>query len=282
LFIKYFFEEHPMTAKRWIFIVIIIVGLTACDGSPDVADLRNEGYSQAWIDAPLPNSTIPKLPYKLIFHGASASGIAEFEVWINGVLTHKVLPSSTDNNGTLFFGEFLWTPVAPGTFLIEVKAIGNGQDSSSDQVYVKVMGEEDERDTPVPSATATTRPTIAPTITAPTATTRPTTAPNTPIPEVGQIKIHLFADANSNGIQDGSEVDYRNVRVSLRPCSCSARCSESHHATTNDNGNALFSNLPYGPYCVSTDSGLTPTTTYPVNVNVNSPALVTINIGYTN
>lgn len=263
-----------MTVKRWIFIVLIIVGLTACEGSPDVADLRNEGQSQTWIDAPLPNSTIPMLPYKLLFHGASASGIAEFDVWINGVLTKVVLPSST-NNGTLFFGEFLWTPVAPGTFLIEVKAIGNGQDSSSDQVYVTVMGDEDEGDTPIPSATATTRPTTAPTITAPTAT-------YTPIPEVGQIKVHLFADANSNGTQDGSEVDYRNVRVSLRPCSCSARCSESHHATTNDNGNVLFSNLAYGLYCVSTDSTLTPTTTYPVNVNVNSPALVTKNIGYTN
>ena len=259
-----------MTVKRWIFIVIIIVGLTACEGSPDVAGLRIGGQSQTWIDAPLPNSTIPKLPYKLVFHGASASGIAEFEVSINGVLTKKVLPSSTDNNGTLFFGEFLWTPVAPGTFLIEVKAIGNGQDDSSDQVYVTVMGDEDEEDTPIPTATATPRP-----ITAPAAT-------NTPVPEVGQIRTHLYVDANSNGNQDGSEVDYRNVRVSLRACSCGQRCSESHNASTNDNGNVLFSNLPFGPYCVSTNSGFTPTTTYPVNVNVNSPGLITVNIGYSN
>ncbi len=263
-----------MTVKKWIFIVILIIGLTACEGSPGVADLRTEGQSQTWIDAPLPNSTIPKLPYQLMFHGASASGIAEFEVLVNGVSTTKVLPSSADINGTLFFGEFWWTPAAPGLFLIEVKSIGNGQDSSSDQVYVTVKGEEEEEEeeevTPEVTATATPRP-----ITIPTPT-------NTPVSTAGQIKVHLFVDANSNGIEDGSDADYRNVRVSLRPCSCSGRCAESHHGNTNDNGNVLFSNLPYGPYCISTNSGFTPTTIYPVDVNVNSPALITKNIGYSN
>lgn len=259
-----------MTVKKWIFIVTFIIGLTACEGPPDVADLRIEGQSQTWIDAPLPNSTIPKLPYKLMFHGASASGITEFEVLVNGVSTTKVLPSSADINGTLFLGEFMWTPTAPGLFLIEVKAIGNEGESSSDQVYVTVRGDEEQEVIPGTTATATPRPTAEP------------IATNTPVPEVGQIMIHLFVDANSNGIQDGSDADYRNVRVSLRPCSCSGRCSESHNALTNDNGNALFSNLPYGPYCVTTNSGFTPTTTYPVDVNVNSPARITKNIGYSN
>jgi hypothetical protein len=272
--IQYVFKEHPMTVKRWIFIVILIAGLTACEGVPGRTDLSEgfAGQSQTWIDAPLPNSTIPKLPYKLMFHGANANGIAEFEILVDGVSTAKVLPSSTTMNGTLFFGEFMWTPVAPGTFLIEVKAIGNGQDSSSDQVYVTVMGDEEEEEevTPVATATATPRSTTAP------------AATNTPVPEVGQIKIHLFVDANSNGNQDGSEVDYRNVQVSLRACSCGERCSESQNATTTDSGNAYFGNLPYGSYCVTTNSGFTPTTTYPVSLNVNSPALITKNIGYTN
>lgn len=259
-----------MTMKKWILIVIFILGLTACEGSPNVPDVGVMGQNQTWIDAPLPNSTIPMLPYKLMFHGASASGVAEFELMINGVLTQNVLPSSTGMNETLYFGEYLWTPAAPGTYLIEVKAIGNKQGSSSDQVYVTVMDEEEEEVTPVETATATPRSPVAP------------PATNTPVPEVGQIRVHLFVDANSNGVQDGSDVDYRNVRVSLRPCDCGGRCSESHNATTNDNGNVLFSNLPYGPYCVTTNSGFTPTTTYPVNVNVNSPALITKNIGYTN
>jgi hypothetical protein len=266
-----------MTVKRWMFIVIFILGLTACEGTSDVPDLRIGRQSQTWIDAPLPNSTIPELPYKLMFHGASASGIAEFEVMVNGELITKVLLSSLNINETLFFGEYLWTPGGPGTFLIEVKAIGNEQETSFDQVYVTVRGEEEdqeeeigEEETPMIAATATPRP-----ITVPTPT-------NTPESVTGQIKVHLFVDANSNGTQEGSELDYRNIRVSLRPCSCSGRCSESHYANTNDNGNVLFSNLPYGPYCVTTNSGFTPTTTYPVDVNVNSPGLITKNIGYIN
>ena len=273
-----------MTVKKWIVIVILIFGLAACDEIPGRIDLPEDfaGQSQTWIDAPLPNSTIPKQPYKLMFHGASVSGIAEFEIMINGISTKKVPPSSTDVNGTLFYGEFTWSPPAPGTFLIEVQALGNGQDISSDQVYVIVKGYEQEEEQEVEqeeeqeegevTPSSTPRPTLAP---KPTAT-------NTPVPDVGQIKVHLFVDANSNGSQDGSEIDYRNVRVSLRPCTCGQRCSESHSAITNDNGNVLFSNLPYGPYCVSTNSGFTPTTTYPVNANVNSPGLITVHIGYTN
>jgi hypothetical protein len=259
-----------MTMKRWIFIAILILGLTACEGSPDVPDVSIGSQSQTWIDAPLPNSTIPEMPNKLMFHGASPSGIAEFEVLINGELITKVLLTSSNINETLYFGEYLWKPDAPGTYLIEVKAIGNEEESSFDRVSVTVRGVEEVEEIPEIAPTATPR-----TIPAPNPT-------NTPLPAVGQIKVHLFVDANSNGIQERSELDYRNVRVSLRPCSCGGRCSESHNATTNDNGNVLFSNLPYGPYCITTNSGFTPTTAYPVNVNVNSPALVTKNIGYTN
>lgn len=266
-----------MTAKKWVIIVILFVGLTACDRSLEVRDLPLDGQNQTWIDAPLPNSTLPLQPYKLIFHSASPGGITEFEVHVNSVLIAKVPPASTDSTGTLFYGEYLWTPVAPGTYLIEVRGIGSGGGSSSDQVYVTVIGDDDDevvtpestpRLTPVPDPTATPRSTTAP------------TATNTPVPEVGQIRVHLYIDANSNGNQDRSEVDYPDVKVSLKMCSCRTSCRESHSATTNKDGNALFSNLSYGPYCVSTDSRLTPTTTYPVNVNVNSPALITKNIGY--
>ena len=107
LILKYVYKQHPMTVKRWIFIAILIIGLTACEGSPEIPDVRIGSLSQTWIDAPLPHSTIPLLPYELTFHGASPSGIAELEVLINGESTKNVLPSSTDMSGALFFGEFL-------------------------------------------------------------------------------------------------------------------------------------------------------------------------------
>jgi hypothetical protein len=127
--------------------------------------------------------------------------------------------------------------------------------------------------TPIPGYTP-------PTATRPPASPTPPPATNTPIPKDGQIKVHLYMDANSNGNQDRGEVDYPNVKVSLANCSCRSSCTTMLNATTNKDGNVLFSNLHYGPYCVTTVSRLTPTTTYPVNVNVNSPSLITKYIGY--
>jgi hypothetical protein len=104
--------------------------------------------SQTWIDAPLPNSVLPLLPYELVFHGASFVGVTEFELRINGVVITEVPPVSSSSGGsqmgTLFLGKYLWTPLAPGTYLIAVRAKGNGQFSSPDHVQVTVSGDEIE------------------------------------------------------------------------------------------------------------------------------------------
>jgi hypothetical protein len=103
--------------------------------------------NQTWIDAPLNNSAIPLQPYKLVFHGASFVGVTEFEIQVNGVGIATVPPISTSSGGsqmgTLFLGEYNWTPPAPGTYLIKVRAKGNGQFSSPDQVQVTVDGPEE-------------------------------------------------------------------------------------------------------------------------------------------
>ena len=103
-----------------------------------------QGPSQTWIDAPLHNSNLPLLPYKLVFHGASFVGVTEFEIQINGALIGTVPPVSSGSGGpqygTLFLGEYEWTPPAPGTYLVQVRAKGNGQFSSPDQVQVTVNG----------------------------------------------------------------------------------------------------------------------------------------------
>jgi hypothetical protein len=102
---------------------------------------------QTWIDAPLPNSNLPLLPYKLVFHSASIVGVTEFELRINGVVIAEVPPISTSSGGsqmgTLYLGEYLWNPSAPGTYLVEVRAKGNGRFSSPDQVQVTIDGPEE-------------------------------------------------------------------------------------------------------------------------------------------
>jgi hypothetical protein len=154
-----------MKIEKWLLLVILCVGMSACNfplrNTPLL--ISDPGPSQTWIDAPLPDSSLPMQPYKLIFHGSSSVGITEFELRINGIVIAEALPVSSSFGGlpddTLFQGEYLWTPTAPGTYLIAVRAKGNGQFSSPDQVRVTVSGDEVELATPVPlvpSPTSTT------------------------------------------------------------------------------------------------------------------------------
>jgi hypothetical protein len=102
------------------------------------------GPSQVWIDAPLPYSTIPLLPYKLVFHGASFVGLTEFEIKIDGTVITTTPPVSSGsggpNYGTMFLGEYTWHPPGPGTYLISIRALGNGEYSPPALVEVTVSG----------------------------------------------------------------------------------------------------------------------------------------------
>jgi hypothetical protein len=158
-----------MKMEKWIILIILCTSISACDrpelASSSYPQISSSGSINTWIDAPLPNANIPLLPYNLVFHGASLPGIDEFEVQINSVVIATVLPTSSNSGGigqgTLFLGEYLWTPPAPGTYLIMVRAGVQGQFSSSDQVLVTVSGEEIEVTSPLPS-TPTPTPTSTP------------------------------------------------------------------------------------------------------------------------
>jgi hypothetical protein len=145
-----------MKKEKWLMPVLLCVGLSACNFPlrRTTSLISEPGPSQTWIDAPLQNSTLPLQPYKLVFHGASSVGITEFELRINGLVIAEELPISSSfggQEGTLYLGEYQWTPPAPGTYLISVRAKGNGQYSSADQVQVRVIGEEVDLVTPIPS-----------------------------------------------------------------------------------------------------------------------------------
>lgn len=135
-----------MKTRMGIILGLISIIFAACEKPIQtlVVPTSPPGPSQTWIDAPLPNSNLPLLPYKLVFHGASFVGVTEFEIEVNGSLEASVPPISTGSGGsqygTMFMGEYNWNPPAPGTYLIQVRAKGNGAFSSPDQVQVTVGG----------------------------------------------------------------------------------------------------------------------------------------------
>jgi hypothetical protein len=120
------YRRRETTMLRFKYVAVIgvfcIFG-AACDNTPTATPLP---AVQTWIDKPLNGSTIPLAPYGLLFHAASPSGVAEFEVSVNGAVVDTVTPTSTESGGaeygTLFLGEHTWTPSAPGTYLISVRA----------------------------------------------------------------------------------------------------------------------------------------------------------------
>jgi hypothetical protein len=137
-----------MKTKLGIIFGLISIVLAACDGPTSIAVLPTPppGPIQTWIDAPLPHSTLPLLPYKLVFHGTSHVGVTEFEIKINGITEGVVSPVSSGSGGsqyrTLFHGEYNWNPPAPGIYLIQVRAKGAGVFSSPDQVQVTISGDD--------------------------------------------------------------------------------------------------------------------------------------------
>ena len=132
-----------LSHSRLLFVLLLIALLLgSCGPSTPTSP---PGPNQTWIDAPLPNSTLPLLQYKLIFHGASFVGVTDFEIKINGVTEAVVPPVSSDSGGsqygTLFTGEYNWNPPAPGIYLVQIRAKGNGIYSSPDQVKVTIVGD---------------------------------------------------------------------------------------------------------------------------------------------
>ena len=136
-----------MRSKFWFVAGIMAVLITACTlptSSPPAPAV------QTWFDIPLSSpKTIPEAPYKLLFHGASPMGIQEFELKINSVFEATVLPSLFSGNlgqggeNTLLYGEYLWKPPSPGTYVVEVRAkqAGNGFGSPV-QVTIIVEGQD--------------------------------------------------------------------------------------------------------------------------------------------
>lgn len=126
-----------MNKKRFLTLALAFALVTACgpQNAPAVGP-------QAWVDAPLHGSTIPLAPYQIIAHGASPSGVSQFELMITGQAA-EMIPAPADQAGqTLVYINHMWTPPAPGTYLIQVRAAGaDGTYGQMAEAQVMVEGE---------------------------------------------------------------------------------------------------------------------------------------------
>jgi hypothetical protein len=97
--------------------------LSAC-GPAAGGPAAGTANTRAWFDAPLPETVVyPPNPCQIVAHGASPSGIAAFELEING--TAIMLPSP-DNNGSLATLTRECGLTLPGRYLLRMRAQDNG------------------------------------------------------------------------------------------------------------------------------------------------------------
>jgi hypothetical protein len=154
--------------RKFILIISLIVTallLNACNmpGAP-----AGQIGPQAWVDAPLPASTVPLAPLDVVSHASDSGGIAQFELSIDGAVLRT--DPSPDTTSSLVTIHQAWQPPGPGTYVIGVRGMNNGGTWSGPiSVTVIVMGGPNAGPVPVDTVTPVT-PNITPTPAVPTFT----------------------------------------------------------------------------------------------------------------
>jgi len=147
-----------MRLRFWgIVFSLFIVILTACEKptTPTPPTPTPEpGPSQVWITAPASGATLPLVPVDIKLEGASFTGIAAFEIRLDGAVQATVSPSGSGscgaNCGTKFFGEYLWTPPDTGVYTIGLRAFGNGQYSPTTEIEITIENTVPDQAEPPP------------------------------------------------------------------------------------------------------------------------------------
>jgi hypothetical protein len=190
--------------KRTLCLLLCLL-LAACNlpGQPA------SSAPQAWFDMPLPDTVFyPPNPCNLIAHGAFPSGIAAFEISINGAVASNELPS--DTKATLATLNVACPTLVPGKNILEVRVqdnAGGWSDSAQTTVFLaqmdSVTATPPPRTTDTPVSTLTAIPTLTATL-IPTST--PTETPTPPPPSgvtVERVSTNLvYLGGSSCGTQE--------------------------------------------------------------------------------
>ncbi len=167
-----------VSISRVVLLVLIAALALAGCAAPDGA-----AAPQAWIDAPLHESTYPVAPLEIVLHGADPSGISFIEVAVNGEVLSRRPPE--DPQSPLAISRVIWDPQQAGQYVLVARAQSQaGVWSAETSSVVTLTGGEStpqqaERPAPTsrPTATRTVPPREAPVSTAaPIDTSTPTAA----------------------------------------------------------------------------------------------------------
>ena len=162
--------------SKWVTILVILaVGLAGC-GPAGAAEFPPSPIGpQAWFDAPLPGSVFrPPNPCQIVAHGGSPSGIAVFELSINGEAASIPSPDKSNSLVTLTQDCNL---SQPGDYQLLLRAQDNdGNWSGYAETNLTIATEETPAETSISTPTST--PTSSPTMGNTALFSRPTLSTN--------------------------------------------------------------------------------------------------------
>ncbi len=124
-----------------IFVVVIIAAVTAYFLTQERGSTV-AGIPTVVITAPAPNSQVQiNVPVTVQATASDPAGVKRMELWVSNVKTADAV-SPVDQGQATLTASFQWTPPAPGTYTLEVKAFNSqGQVSTPTTVTVNAVGE---------------------------------------------------------------------------------------------------------------------------------------------
>lgn len=138
--------------KRIILLIgvgVLMVSLIACEFAGITVDLgggsADTGGSaavEAGIDSPADGAALQMSPVQVSYHASSTGGISMVELSVNGEVVSSV--ASPDSDQQVVALKYTWTPSAPGSHTLRVRAQGSGGNwSDYSAITVTIEGQEE-------------------------------------------------------------------------------------------------------------------------------------------
>jgi hypothetical protein len=159
---------HVSISRVALLVLAAALALAGC-AAPDGA-----AAPQAWIDAPLHESTHAVAPLEIVLHGSDPGGISLIEVAVNGEVLSRRPP--VDPQSSLAVSHVIWDPHQAGQYVLVARARSQAGVWSAETSSVVTLTGADSIAEPPARPTPTSRPTATRTL-PPRATLAPTTAP---------------------------------------------------------------------------------------------------------
>ncbi|HSB00648.1 MAG TPA: hypothetical protein VLE49_08360, partial [Anaerolineales bacterium] len=157
-----------MKHKLLTGLLLLAMSISGCNLSIANGASPSNGTSapHAWFDAPLPGTVLlPPNPCQIVAHGASPSGIALFELSINGTVATSIPSPDTKNSLVTLTRDCGLSQ--PGEYLLQMRVQDHaGQWSGFAETNLIIAGSATPSAVPAatePTATSTSVPTLTPT-----------------------------------------------------------------------------------------------------------------------